>query len=484
MVARLGVLVLVVGIAGESAAQSETPWWKLPLSSRARLDLRLTADEATAPWSWDAQSRSPLDQSRFMIDATVGDDRVGTLYAKGAAAWQDADDTADRVAFGLEQGDYLYRFSHAQLRAFGDERRFFTHDLGSALMDDDVVDDYQHRMGMRADAHGSTLGGTLLYSSLDQGSDTRGVSYAKAGVATHPVALSLSYRLEDDDARDHAIAKGEGAGFWKRATVVASYEQSGFGSGVFVPDGDWGSRGDGGYAAAAPENSATFLEARLARTSIGRSAAFAGVYRYGLVGEGYRNDLASLGAGSELHRLGLYVSHRQYALDGRLVLFDAKRRAAGHEERGVTGSARAFLRDNSEMNVRAAVVDKTRDDGAVRTTGTAHAIYRRSLARFMGGVDALVDEIGADLVTRVGVEARVNWSATSALYLRWIASGAVARSDAVYARLEFRPTARTWVTVAYGRAVAGDGPYFLEDEDALPTIDTEDVFTIVVRGDF
>jgi hypothetical protein len=469
-----------------AANGSEEPWWKVPVSSRARLNVQLTAEEAGAPWSWDAQSRSPLDDSRFMIDVTAGDARTGTLYAKGAATWRDAEDADGRVAFAIEQGDYRFRGNRAEVRAFGDERRFFTGELGAASMDDDAVERFQHRIGVRADADAGALGGTLLYASLDEGSDTRGLSYARARVATAPVAVSASYQHQDGDARDHAIAKGEVAGFWKRATVVASYEQSGFGSGVFLPDGDWDSFGEG-YAGASPENSAAFFEARLARSSIGRAAVLAGVYRYGRVGDAYTNDLASLPAGTELHRLGLYVSHRRYALDGRVVLFDAERSAAGYagyDERGVAASARAFLNDNSEMNLRGAVVDATRDDGEERTTGSAHAIYRRSLQRFMGGVDALVDEIGADAVTRVGVETRINWSATSALYLRWIASGAVERSDAVYLRLEFRPTARTWVTFAYGRAVVGDGPYLLEDDDALPAVDTEDVFTIVVRGDF
>ena len=102
----------------------------------------------------------------------------------------------------------------------------------------------------------------------------------------------------------------------------------------------------------------------------------------------------------------------------------------------------------------------------------------------MAGIHALVDDIGQNAVTRIGAEARINWNATSALYLRWITSSAQARSDALYARLEFTPTRRTWVTIAYGRATVGDGPYFLEDDDALPTVDTEDVLTVTVRGDF
>ncbi len=460
------------------AVATVSPWWKLPLSSRARRDQQLSADEATAPWAWDAQSRSPLDQSRFMVDLTAGDARTGVLYAKGAANWNDADDAAGHVAFAIAQGDYLYQMSRVELRAFGDERRYFTYDLGTALMDDDVVDDFQHRVGVRADGGTERVGGTLLVSSLDEGVETQLASYAKARVGWRPLAAAVSYQLEDADiARDHAIVKGEVAAFWKRASAIASWEQSGFGSGVFVPE-------DGGTG-----SDSEFLELRIARGRIGNAASFAGVYRFRRTDDDYTNNLSSLRAGTSVQHLGLYVSHGQYALDGRVVLFAGENPPqAGvlpREDRGVAASARAFLNDNSEANVRAALVEY--DYGGYyddQTAGVVHASYRRSLQRFMGGIDALVDDIGHDAVARVGAEMRINWSATSALYLRWITSAAVERADAVYARLEFRPTARTWVTLAYGRATTGDGPYFLEDRDAIPTIDSEDVVTVTVRGDF
>ncbi len=444
-----------------------------PVVSHARLNLVLTSDETTAPWSWDAQSRSPLDGSRFMIDVALGDARTGVLYAKGAATWNEADDLAGNVAFGLEQGDYLYRFSHAQLRAFGDERRFFTYDLSDALMDDDVVDDYQHRIGVRADGGTETVGGTLLVSSLDQGIETQIVSYAKARAAWKPFAAAVSYQLQDaDDARDHAIIKGEVAAFWKRASAIASLEQSGFGSGVFIPDFDL------------DRQRAGYVEVRLARGGVGDDLLVSGVYRYRDIGSLYENDLAAFVAPwSSSNRLGLYVSHRQVALDGRIVAFDDEITDLDRT-RGITASARAFLRDNSEMNLRAALVEQTTFGWAEETSGVVHASYQRSLQRFMGGIDALVDEIGQSAVTRVGAQVRINWSATSALYLRWITSSTVERSDAVYARLEFSPTARTWVTLAYGRSTTGDGPYFLEDTDAIPTAQSDDVVTITVRGDF
>lgn len=458
----------------------------VPVSSRARLDLQLVSNEATAPWEWDAQSRSPLDQSRFMIDLTAGEARTGTLYLKGAASWEDTDSHNGDVAFAIEQGDYAFAWRGVEMFAFGDERRFATGDVGAASMVDDDVERFQHRVGGRADVEAGRFGATLVGAGLDEGPSARFLSYGKAGVAANPVTASLSYQLQDaSEGPDHAVAYGELAGYWRRASAVASYAQSGFGSGVFLPGGDWGDVGDGGYGEASPDNSATFLELRLARANVSEAVSLAGVYRYTWTGDEYTNDLAPERAGTELHRLGVYASSRSYALDGRVVLYDAERRLGTvFEERGIAATATAFLRDNSEVYLRTALADGTQDDGVTRTAGVVHASYRRSLQRFMGGVDALVDEIGVDAVVRAGVETRVNWNATSALYLRWMVTGAVERSDAVYARLEFRPTARTYLTFAYGRDTTGDGPFFLEDRDAFPTVDTEDVFTVTVRGDF
>lgn len=472
-------IVAVPKARADTVAVARKPWWKIPITSRARLDLRLTADEATAPWSWDAQSRSPLDLSRFMIDALAGNATTGLLYAKGAATWQEADDAAGHIDFGIEQGDYLYRFEHAELRAFGDERRFFTYDLGTPFMDDDVVEDYQHRIGLRADGGTEAFGGSVLVADIDEGNETHLTGYGKIRAAWRALAGAISYRHQDGDEIDNAIIKGEAAVFWKRFSAIGSIEQSGFDSGPFIPDFNL----DNGYGA-------EFVELRLARGGIGEAATLAGVYRYRSVKDYYVNELSSLRAGALSHRLGLYISHRRYALDGRVVLFAGRQKLEPDErapdDRGIEASARAWLRDNSELNVRGAVVDREElvGEDVIPTSGVVHAIYRRSLPGFMGGVSALVDGIGVDAQTHVGAEMRINWNATSAFYMRWIASDNVARSDAIYARLEFRPTLRTWVTLAYGRESVGDGPYFLEDDDSLPTIDTEDAVTITVRGDF
>jgi hypothetical protein len=81
------------------------------------------------------------------------------------------------------------------------------------------------------------------------------------------------------------------------------------------------------------------------------------------------------------------------------------------------------------------------------------------------------------------VEARVNWSATSAIFMRWMVGDGVGGSEAVYLRLEFRPARRAWVTISYGRDDRGDDVYFLEDRDRLPSSRVGDVIAFTVRGD-
>ena len=56
-------------------------------------------------------------------------------------------------------------------------------------------------------------------------------------------------------------------------------------------------------------------------------------------------------------------------------------------------------------------------------------------------------------------------------------------SDALWMRLEFRPTRRAWVTLGYGRENRGDDAYFIEDRDVMPATGTGNVVTLQVRGD-
>ncbi|HEX5132193.1 MAG TPA: hypothetical protein VFX92_06890, partial [Candidatus Krumholzibacteria bacterium] len=99
-----GLAVLCAQVAHAEGVRSP-----FPVAARARLDLRVVTGDATSPWAWNTQSRSPLDGSRFMTDVTAGRDATGVAYLKAAANWKDTDDALGRVAFTIEQGEYLYR---------------------------------------------------------------------------------------------------------------------------------------------------------------------------------------------------------------------------------------------------------------------------------------------------------------------------------------------------------------------------------------
>jgi hypothetical protein len=186
-----------------------------------------------------------------------------------------------------------------------------------------------------------------------------------------------------------------------------------------------------------------------------------------------------------VNRAELHAAHRKYALDGRLVFRDEVRSVIeSSHQRALEATARAFLRDNSQMLLRAGA-ERSEFHGSPETSeGFVQAGYGRELQGFMGGVQAMLDGIGEDVSERAGVEARINWNATSALYARWIVADEPGRDNAVYARLEFSPTRRAWVTLGYGWGNVGDGPYMLDDVDAIPGPDAGDVVTITVRGDF
>ena len=458
----------------------------VPVAVRARLDIQVVADETAVP-AWNLASRSPADSSRFMVDATVGGSRSGRFYLKGVASWNQTDDALGRVAFRLAQGDYHYAWRDTsrtgiELCAFGDERRFFTGELGTPIVDDDRVERFTQRLGIRVDGARRDLGAMYIAAALDEGPLSRVLQLGGARFASRHAFASVSYlHNAPEQGDDHAIAKAEAAAYLRWATAVVSYEQSGFGNGMFIPSASWDDFGSG-YRAAAPDNSATFAEVRANRVAVGADGWITATLHYDLAGADYVDDLSSRRPGTLDRAAWLDWSHRRYAVDARLALREETRfEFLDATRRALELSAHAFLHDNSGVLVRAGVARDDADGG--EDAGLVHVGYGRGLQRFSGRVDAMVDRIGVASVASAGVEGRVNWSATSALYLRWIVRDAPPWTQAVYARLEFRPTKRTWFTVGYGRAVVGDDPYFLEEDDWVPAPDSDGVLTITVRGD-
>jgi hypothetical protein len=479
--ARVLTAVCLLGLpAAAGAAGIRAPF---PVAVRARLDVAVLAVRDAGEWT--VTTRSPADASRFMADVTAGNRATGVLYVKGASSWSGADDDLGRVRFDAEQGDYLHGFAwsdsaRADLRVFADERRFLTHEQGVAVVDEDIVDDYEHRVGVRADARLRVWRATYWIAGLDTGDERRTSQYGSLRFATAPVFAGVGY-LNDapDSGPDQAIAKAEAAAYFRAASAIASFELSG----ETFPSGDWGDFEAGSYSSAAPSNSATFVELRTRRTRVGENHMLDASYRYDNVGAEYRNDLSPRVPGSVAHAAWVDWAHRRYALDARLAVRSRVESVSQPGTwRSVDLTARARMTDNAEWLLRGGAA---RDESLGRNeeAGFAHLAYTRELREFLGGVHVLLDDIGEDTALAAGAEVRLNWSATGAISGRWIAVDEAGGSDAFWVRLEFRPTRRTWVTAVYGRETRGDDVYFLEDRDAPPAAGTGDVITFSLRGD-
>ncbi|HKW12886.1 MAG TPA: hypothetical protein VJS69_00220 [Candidatus Krumholzibacteria bacterium] len=475
------LMALTVGEARATGVRSP-----FPVAVRARIDVELLAAETAG--QWDVTSRSPGNESRFMADLTAGSGNTGVLYLKGVSDWKTTDDALSRVGFRLDQGDYLHTFTwadsaHAALRLFGDERRFFTGELGTPVVEDDHAAVFEHRIGARGDANMRALRARYWVAGLDDGDTRRTSQYGSLQFSPRPAFVGVGYVHDNTDAGNHAVAKAEAAGYFKHTTAIVSFEESGTGNGAAFPSASWSDFESGDYYAAMPDNAATFFELRTHRTRIGENNLFDASYQYGAVGDEYTNDLSPLVPGSVTNRAWVDWAHRRYALDARLAAARVVR--TGFENstrRGIDFTARARTLDNAEWLFRAGAQREELATGK-ESDGFLHAAYTRELREFMGGIHVLVDDIGQETSTSAGAELRLNWSSTAAVSGRWIVTDRPGGSDALWMRLEFRPTRRAWVTLGYGRQSRGDDPYFIEDRDVMPGTGTGNVVTLSVRGD-
>jgi hypothetical protein len=458
----------------------------------ARLGVVVQTDRSSAPLAWDHASRSPVDRSRLMLDLRVGGTRAGDLYLKGAADWSRAEDAGGAATFRLEQGDYLWRHGDAgalALRAFYVERRYFTGALGIALVDDAHVSRVPTHGGLRADGDVARVRWSLVAVTLDDAfSAPRGMGHGRACYEGRHVQLAAAYLAQDtgaDSLSGHAIVSAEAVGFYRGATAVASYAQSGFGaSGLFFPS-PRAVDGGGGLSGALPANAAAFGELRLGGIHWSDWHGFVAA-RYALAGPSYANDLAGSVPASAVTSARLFMGHARYAASATVELDRSVRWSAtdAETERALVG-ARAFYRQGYEAFVRLSPGRRRVAAEDWRDDHFAHAGLRRVATRYGAGVFAMArstERGGAGW--RAATELRVKWGARGALYGRVVMNEEAASTDALYLRFELRPRDHLLATFAFGRAHVGDGPYPLEDDDILPDGPADNVYTITLRGDF
>jgi hypothetical protein len=462
-----------------------------------RLETVVDVDEASTPFPFNHASHSPLAQTRFMASVETGNDRYGHLFLKGVGHWATSDVSTGVTSFEADQGDYLWKRSgpvEVSVRAFGNERRYFTPSVGPAVVDDDRVALFENHGGVRVDgSRGENLSWSALGAALDDGGDDRlGLGYAALRWRGARIQGTFSYLADEqpfDTLAHHSVFKGEVVGFYRNATVVVSYEHSGFDDDVwFLPGGrfDWDGYVGSNFAESLPAAGAAFAELRVCDLPVRNWAGVDFVYRYRAVGPDFVNRLAEATPAEVSNETGLFFRHRRHALDGRLVYKKRVRSTfLSRSAERLEGQARALLKNGSEVYLRAAVGHRDEPDGRRRNDNFIHAALQRSLRRVEAGVHAMVVDIDdGEFDRRFAVEARINWSASVSIYGRLIANEEAASNDAVFCRLELRPAKHVFATIGYGRRYIGDGPYVVEDLDVGPTGNTESVYTFSVRGDF
>jgi hypothetical protein len=490
------VAVLVTAAAGNSGA------FELPegmADVHGRLESVVEIDPDAEPFSGNFASRSYRARSRLMSSveaAAPNREQFGRLYLKGVARWSEADTDGD-VEFKLDQGDYLWRrrgsVTHA-VRVFGNERRYFTYSLSPPILDDDAVAAYENHGGIRVDgSSGIGLSWSALGGLLDDGSDdARGLGFAALrwrGAGVQASASYLSHQAPAGAEDYRGVVKGEIAGLYRRATVVLAYQQAGADeSFFFLPRTafDWDGYVGGNFSESLPADADAFGEIRVRDVAFRDRVRVDFFHRYRATGSRFAPALSGGVPGVVANTTGLFFSHRELALDGRLVYRTRVRSALINQTtEHLEAYARAVLTDGTEVYLRGAAGYRETPGGGRSDDHFVHAAWKRSMRRLEAGVHLMViDDGGGELERRFALETRMNWSASIALYGRVIAADEAGSRGAAYCRLEVRPAGHVFATLAYGRGFVGDGPYVLEDPDIDAAGDIEPVYTFSVRGDF
>lgn len=482
------------------------------LRAGGRFEYRLEAAAVNSPFPWNYASRGVNDGSRLMLDLLAGHPRYGRLYLKGEARWRRPRENRG-PDFRLAQGDYFWRAADSRpgldldLRVFANERRYFTGELSTPLLVDGVITGTGERVGprqlvtapddqfgLRHDGSAGELGWTALGAVLGENLDDADKFYfLRAGWFGDYVQASAAYYHHSpapDTLRNHAILKGELSAGYRHFGAVVSYEHSGFEDrSLFVPSGD-DDLGPGPYddsdRLSGLDAGAVYAELRVRRLPIQNTGYWSLILRQRAAGDAFVEPFRLGQGGLDSRLAGLYYAARSRAIDARVEYKSRERtRFDDKERRRFEGMARALLANGAEAYVRGGYGETDGELGITESDGFVHAAVRRNGRKITTGLHGMVlDREGRPLDQRFGVEARFNFTATVSLYGRVIAADDVASRDAVFVRLDLRPTSWVFAAVGYGRSYVGDQPYMLEDPDIGRRGETESVWFIRLRGDF
>ncbi len=491
-VLSLGVMLLLCTSA--SGFELESPV-ALKAGGRFEYFVRVSRDGNGFPWNY--ASLSAADRTRLMLDLRAGEEKFGVLYLKTAALWGGGSDHGEERLLRFEQGEYLWQRERERsaigLRLFANERRFFTHALIAPLLEDDQVAASGENRGVRFNGRLSRqLDITALYSALGTHlEDSRRIAYLRASFSHRLFGFSADFLHEnprESGRLNHAVLKTELVAFYRRASFIFSYAQSGFDRGLFLPDSYFhldNYVGDN-FSSILPDDGAFFAEARLAAFPVRNWGWLRLAHSYFSVGKAYVGDLGARQGEGTGYTTGIYFVADSVSLNGRLV-YTRRVRSAFESEKleKLEASLWAGLKNGSDAFLRGAI-GKTVDALPFETKENfIHAALRWRLRKLRSGVHLMLKDLDTIFSERrLAWDSRLVLGGGLAFYWRMILSRDFDAHEAIYARLSFRPTNRLFAVLSYGRPFLGDGPYLLEDPDIGTCGDLSPIYCFSLRGDF
>ncbi len=465
------------------------------IGGRFLYDVRVSRQGVRFPWNYTSSAVS--DRTRLMLDLRMGNADFGELYLKGAALQRTDLGPRGERRFDFEQGDYFWQDKGERtrigVRLFANERRFFTHALIAPIVEDDRVKGSGKNRGARVDGDFfKRLSITGLYSTLgDDFDDGSRIAYLRTAFAHDHFAISTAYLHEDRPVSglpDLAVFKTELTGYYKRASLLLSYEQSGFGRGFFFPKDRFHFDrfvGDN-FSTVLPNAGAFFAEARLVALPVRKLGIVNLIHRYFAVREAFNSGLVGNESGSVGYTTGAYFTADSISVNGRMVYTKRVRSAFETEsEEKVEASIWAALENGSEVFIRGGI-GRTSDAFPFEIEENfIHTALKYRLKKLQSGVHFMLKDIDTIFSEqRVAWESRVAFRGNIAISWRTIFTKNFTTNDAVHARLEYRPSSHLFFAVSYGRAFIGDDPFLLEDPD-ISIIGTDTpIYGFCVRGDF
>jgi hypothetical protein len=469
----------------------------VPLEIGGRFTYGVVVRRDAVLFPWNITSNDISDPTRLMLDLSAGDRRMGRLYLKAAAFWEPHHKTPDGKRALFEQGDYFRRDAigggEVGIRLYANQRRFFTHSLIAPLLEDDRMEEYGDNIGARFDGtFADRIGVTALYSALgDELDRSTRIAYIRSAFAHKRFALAAAYAHEnrpDDEALDTAVFKTELSAYFKQASLLVAYEQSGRGSGLFFPSGGIhldAFEGDN-FSRILPEEGAFIAEARLASLPVKQMGTVSLVQRYFILRSLFEGRVAGEGSGTYGYSSAAYFLANEISLNGRLIY--SRRERSGWESvirDNLEASVWAQLRNGSEVFLRGGVGEASGSAPFTTEDNYIHAAWRYEKSKLRTGIHFMLKDVDTIFSERrFAWDCKLAFGGNMAIYWRAVIAHNSEPMDAIYARFEYRPNQRLFLTAGYGRSIFGDDPFVLEDADIYTLREVTPQYSLSIRGDF